>query len=126
MCDKIGQISERSDLLAESKASLFAPGIKGEGMDIINQLENIGGNATSMISLILPYNVKLADINNKLNYESTTANNIKNRTNRHSVQSAIKNVKYHLGSIKKIPKNGMAIFAGENNIHICQETNCYI
>lgn len=96
-------------------------------MDIIDKLEKTKGeSSTSMITLILPTNANLGDLTHKLNYEYTTASNIRNRTNRQSVQSAIKNIKSYLGSIKNIPNNGCAIFAGKNSIDTLQEINCYV
>lgn len=52
-----------------------------------------------------------------MEHEYTTASKIKDRTNRHSVQSALKSLVYQLKLIKTIPQNGIALFAG---------TDCYI
>lgn len=83
-------------------------------MQIFNDLKKIKGNGTSMISLIIPQNNNLHLTINKLNEEYGTASNIKSRTNRQSVQSALKSAIFQLKLIKQLPANGLALFSGEN------------
>ena len=47
--------------------------------------------------------------------ELSTANNIKSRQNRQSVQEALRTIIRQLKTIKQIPDNGMAIFAGSDH-----------
>ena len=47
--------------------------------------------------------------------ELSTANNIKSRQNRHSVKEALNTIITQLKTLKEIPANGMAIFAGNDH-----------
>lgn len=69
------------------------------------------GTATSMITLIVPPNFQLGLLRQKMTQESTTAANIRNNSNRKSVQTALTRVNSFLSNLKTIPSSGLAIFA---------------
>ena len=56
---------------------------------IINNLNNLKGNGTSMITLVIPGNDPVCGYRAMLTNELGTASNIKSRVNRQSVLSAI-------------------------------------
>lgn len=84
-------------------------------MDLLLQLQKYTGDTTtSNISLHFPSNGQLSMYVQHLNAELGTASNIKSRTNRQSVERSLRTIMAHLKSLKKMPENGLAIFAGEN------------
>lgn len=66
---------------------------------------------TSCISIITPPMQK-ADLKTFVIKELATARNIKSNTNRKSVMTGLSKVSTYLDSIRQIPANGLAIFAG--------------
>jgi len=86
---------------------------------LIKNLGQARGNGTSMVSLIMPQGEDLGKINHMLVQEFGTASNIKSKTNKLSVLSAIKSTQERLKLYNKMPKNGLVIFCGT----ILQEGN---
>jgi len=86
---------------------------------LFKKLSNAKGNGTSMISLIIPPGDQLSRVQKLLTDEYGTASNIKSRTNRLSVLSAITSTQNRLKLYQNIPKNGLILFCGtildENN-----------
>lgn len=84
----------------------------------LKELETYTGSSTSMITLLLHPNDKLWLKVKMLNDEYSKSSNIKSRTNRLSVMSAIKSVLQKLKLYSTIPPNGLVIYCGnviENN-----------
>lgn len=79
---------------------------------MIKNLDELKGNGTSLISLIIPPNDDLNKYQKMLTNEYSTASNIKNRVNRLSVLSAITSVQQKLKLYNKTPKNGLIIYCG--------------
>ncbi|KAF2420304.1 eukaryotic peptide chain release factor subunit 1 [Tothia fuscella] len=79
----------------------------------IKQLEAVQGNGTSMITLVIPPKESISKSTKLLTDEYGAASNIKSRTNRLSVQTAIRSVQAKLQLIPRVPVNGVAIFCGE-------------
>ena len=79
---------------------------------MINNIENLRGNGTSMISLILPKGENLDKTKSMLVTELGTASNIKSRVNKLSVLSAIVSTQHKLKTYNHTPKNGLVIFCG--------------
>ena len=81
---------------------------------LIQYLDALRGNGTSMITLIIPPNEQISKSAKMLTDELGAASNIKSRTNRLSVltaiQSAINRLKNHG---HKAPANGLVLFCGE-------------
>jgi len=65
-----------------------------------------------MISLIIPKGGQISLVNQMLTNEYGTAVNIKSRTNRLSVLSAITSAQQKLKNYKQIPENGLVIYVG--------------
>ena len=86
---------------------------------LFKKLSHAKGNGTSMISLIIPPGDQLSRVQKLLTDEYGTASNIKSRTNRLSVLSAITSTQNRLKLYQNIPKNGLILFCGtildENN-----------
>lgn len=82
-------------------------------MQTLKQLSNIIGNATSMITLIIPGNTNLWLSIKKMENEYGSASNIKDRENRQSVQQALRSTIYQLKQLKQLPPNGIALFSGK-------------
>ncbi len=66
---------------------------------------------TSMITLVIPPDFHLGLLRQKMTNEQTTATNIRNNSNRKSVQAALTRVNTFLSGLKTIPSSGIAIFA---------------
>lgn len=80
---------------------------------LIKKLEEVRGNGTSMISVIIPAGKKISDIQKMLQDEIGKADKIKDRVNRQSVVKAISSVKEKLKFYNKIPNNGLLVYSGE-------------
>ena len=79
---------------------------------LIQKLDAMKGNGTSMITLIIPPKDQIARANKLLTDEMGTATNIKSRTNRQSVLSAITSTQQRLKMYTRTPENGLVIFCG--------------
>jgi peptide chain release factor subunit 1 len=78
----------------------------------LKRLENIKGSGTELISLYVPPGTQISDVTGKLRDEHGQASNIKSKTTRTNVQSAIDKILQYLKLYKQPPKNGLAIFCG--------------
>lgn len=79
---------------------------------LLDQLDEIRGRHTEMVSVFIPADYNLQEIVNMLKQEYTLTENVKNKTVRNNVLGAIDKILYELRSYKKTPKNGLALFAG--------------
>ncbi|KAI3820296.1 hypothetical protein L1987_07841 [Smallanthus sonchifolius] len=79
---------------------------------LIKALEAARGNATSMISLIMPPHDQISRVTKMLDVESGTASNIKSRVNRQSVLGAITSAQQRLKLYNKVPLNGLVLYTG--------------
>lgn len=79
---------------------------------LLKKLRNAKGSGTSMISLIIPPNDQISIASKMLVTEYGAAENIKCRTNRQSVQSAIISTQQRLKLYNKVPSNGLVIYCG--------------
>lgn len=80
---------------------------------LIKKLEEVKGEGTSLISVIIPAGKKISDIQKMLQDEVGKADKIKDRVNRQSVVRAINACKEKLKFYNKIPNNGLLIYSGE-------------
>ncbi|MFW5902332.1 MAG: peptide chain release factor aRF-1 [archaeon] len=78
----------------------------------VKQLEKMKGKGTELISLYIPQDHNINQEVTRLKTEYSEAANIKSKSTRKHVQSAIKTILQSLKGVKKIPENGVAIFAG--------------
>jgi len=79
---------------------------------MIKELESKEGRGTELISLYIPPGRPISDVMNYLRQEYGTAANIKSKTTRKNVQSALVKVMERLKLFKKVPETGLAIFCG--------------
>ncbi len=78
----------------------------------ISFIDELKGNGTSLITLVLNPNDKIHLFMKKINEELGTASNIKSRTVRQNVISALTSANEKLKAYNKTPDNGLVIFAG--------------
>lgn len=78
----------------------------------IKMLEEIKGRHTELVSVYVPVNYSLNEITNQLRQEQSTAENIKSKTVRKNVTTALEKIMRHLQLYKSTPENGLAIFCG--------------
>ncbi len=79
---------------------------------LIAELEQFKGRHTELISVYIPAGHNIFSIANQLEYEKSMASNIKSKTTRENVISAIDAILRELRFYKKTPENGLVIFAG--------------
>lgn len=79
---------------------------------LIKNLENLRGNGTGMISLLLSPRDAISKVQGMLSSESGTAESIKSRVNRQAVTSAITSAKERLKLYSRTPQNGLVLYCG--------------
>lgn len=79
---------------------------------LIRYLDTAKGDGTSMISVIIPPNKKVSDVQRQLTDESGKAEHIKDRVNRQSVLGGITSAKEKLKAYSRVPRNGLLIYCG--------------
>ena len=79
---------------------------------MLEQLENLQGRGTELVSVYVPPGKAVSEVMNDLRNEWGTAVNIKSKTTRKNVQDALTKVMERLKLFKTIPPTGLAIFAG--------------
>lgn len=86
-----------------------------ERLELENLIEELGkyrGRHTELISIYVPSEYNLNLIAKQVEFEKSTAENIKSKQNRKSVQDALERISRQLKLYKQTPKNGLALFAG--------------
>jgi len=79
---------------------------------MLEQLENLQGRGTELVSVYVPPGKQVSEVMNDLRNEWGTAVNIKSKTTRKNVQDALSKVMERLKLFKTIPPTGLALFAG--------------
>jgi len=79
---------------------------------MLEQLENLQGRGTELVSVYVPPGKAVSEVMNDLRNEWGTAVNIKSKTTRKNVQDALTKVMERLKLFKAIPPTGLVIFAG--------------
>jgi peptide chain release factor subunit 1 len=79
---------------------------------LFKSLSDMQGNGTSVISLIIPPGDQIYRVTKMLNVEYGTAENIKSRITRQSVQGAITSAIQKLKLYSKTPRNGLIVYCG--------------
>jgi peptide chain release factor subunit 1 len=85
---------------------------KDELEEIVEQLEKIRGRHTELITVYVPEGYDINAVQRQLEAEKSTAKNIKSTATRKNVIDALEKIIRHLKTLKKTPKNGLALFAG--------------
>jgi peptide chain release factor subunit 1 len=79
----------------------------------VKELSGYKGRGTELISVYIPFGTDRSGVMNQLTTELGQSSNIKSPTTRKNVQSALRKISNFLKQINfKIPKMGMAVFAG--------------
>jgi peptide chain release factor subunit 1 len=79
---------------------------------LIRELEKIRGRHTELVSVYVPSGHNLVDVSNQLFQEKGTASNIKSKTTRKNVLTALEKIIQHLKLFRKTPDNGLVVFCG--------------
>ncbi|MFP4608150.1 MAG: peptide chain release factor aRF-1 [Candidatus Aenigmatarchaeota archaeon] len=78
----------------------------------IEEIKDLKGRGTELISLYVPPDKKISDVTSYLNEEMSESSNIKSKSTKKHVQSALKSIMSKLKYLDKPPKNGMVFFVG--------------
>jgi len=79
---------------------------------MINELSNISGHGTELVTVYVPPRRPIFDVIGQLRNEAGTASNIKSDLTRTHVQDALSRTMEHLKLFKETPDNGLVIFCG--------------
>lgn len=79
---------------------------------IISDLEKIKGRHTELVTLYIPAGYNINEISSFLTIERNEASNIKSKSTRKNVQSALERIQRRIKDINKLPENGLAFFSG--------------
>jgi peptide chain release factor subunit 1 len=79
---------------------------------LIGELGAIRGRHTELVSVYIPAGYSITDVIGQLKDEQGTASNIKSKTTRKNVVTALEKIVQHLKIFKETPPNGLAVFAG--------------
>ncbi len=101
------------------------PITKEELEEFIEELENIRGRHTELVTVFIPAGGNINVVARQVDAEKGTATNIKSKATRKNVLDALETISRELKLYKKTSDNGMAIFAGnvskkqgQNNIKL--------
>ncbi len=79
---------------------------------MIAELEKIRGRHTELVSVYVPAGFNLTKVVDQIRSEQSTAQNIKSKSVRKNVLSALESITQHLKLYKQTPEKGLVIFAG--------------
>ena len=82
----------------------------------IEELKSCKGKHTELISLYVPPSKQISDVNAYLKNEFSQSQNIKSKTTRKNVLSAIESIMSRLKYFKAPPENGVIFFVGHKSI----------
>ncbi len=80
--------------------------------DLINELENIKGRHTELVTVMIPAGFNMNQVVKQLEAEKSTAANIKSKQTRSAVIESLEKIIREMKNYGQTPKNGMALFAG--------------
>ncbi len=78
----------------------------------MKRLKSIRGSGTQLISVYIPAGYQISEVVAKLRNEYSQSGNIKSKTTRTNVLSAIDKIMQYLKLFKQTPPNGLAVFCG--------------
>ncbi len=78
----------------------------------IQEIKDLKGRGTELISLYIPPDKKISDVASYLNEEMSESSNIKSKTTKKHVQAALRSITSKLKYLKEPPDNGMVFFVG--------------
>ncbi len=80
--------------------------------ELLSLLESIRGSHTELVTVLIPAGTNIHQVSNQLVAEAGTAENIKSKSTRIAVVSALETIIRELKNYKQTPPNGLAIFCG--------------
>ncbi len=78
----------------------------------LKRLQSFQGSGTELISVYIPAGSAIHETANKLKEEMGQASNIKSKSTRLNVVSALEKILHHFKIYRNTPENGLAVFAG--------------
>ena len=81
----------------------------------LEEVRNLHGRGTELISLYVPPGKQISDVSNYLRGEYSQSSNIKSQGTRKNVQGAISSILARLKYFKEPPANGLIFFVGETS-----------
>ena len=94
------------------KTAEITPKQKQELQELIDLLGSIKGRHTELVTVYVPANFNLPTITRQLEYEKSTAANIKSKATRNAVEDSLERIIRELKNLKQTPQSGLAIFCG--------------
>ena len=85
---------------------------KYEFKQSLERIKNYRGHATELVSLYIPPDRKIYDVQSYLRNEASQSANIKSKSTRKNVSAAIESIMSRLKLYKNPPENGMVFFVG--------------
>jgi peptide chain release factor subunit 1 len=82
----------------------------------LEELSKCKGKHTELISLYIPPSKQISDVTSYLKNEISESQNIKSKTTKKNVLSAIESILSRLKTFKKLPDNGLIFFVGHKSI----------
>ncbi len=79
---------------------------------LLKRLATIKGSHTELVSVYVPAGYSLHEMTSQLRQEQSTSENIKSKTVRKNVTTALEKIMRHMQLYKKTPDNGLALFCG--------------
>jgi len=79
---------------------------------LVKELEKIKGMHTELVTVYVPTDYNIYEMITTLKNEQNTAANIKSKSVRKNVMSALEKIIAHLALYRKTPANGIAVFSG--------------
>ncbi|MFP4546411.1 MAG: peptide chain release factor aRF-1, partial [Methanomassiliicoccales archaeon] len=79
----------------------------------LEEIKDLKGRGTELISVYVPPDRQISDVTQYLRNEYSESTNIKSKSTRKNVTSAIESILSRLKSFKRPPENGVIFFVGE-------------
>ena len=83
---------------------------------VLEEIRNCKGRHTELISLYVPPTKQIFDVNSYLKNEISESQNIKSKTTKKNVLSAIESIMSRLKNFKQAPENGVVFFVGHKSV----------
>ncbi|MFO7677519.1 MAG: peptide chain release factor aRF-1 [Thermoplasmatota archaeon] len=83
---------------------------------MLEEIKQCKGKHTELISLYIPPSKKIFDVTSYLKNELSQSQNIKSKTTRKNVLSAIESIMSRLKQFKEPPENGVVFFVGHKSV----------
>ncbi len=80
--------------------------------DLVEELDKFKGRHTELVSVYIPAGFNLFKVVEQISNEKSTAQNIKSKSVRKNVMSALERITQHLKLYKQTPPNGLVVFSG--------------